>query len=284
MIRFYYIRLLILILLAGCKSTQDNMHLTQMATDDQQDRIQNNPRESANDEQRLLAVKELVEKDALKTARDYFNAAIILQHGHTPEDYLLANTLAKKAVQKNKNIPEAKLLIAQSQDRYLRRLGKPQWYGTQRITYQGKEYLQAIDTTKVSDKERLAMGVRTLKQKLDYYNKMHGKNAQNLTEYMVSDETIAKWQAEIKAELVGTYEDLFKQLKYPAAAKAKNLTGSVLLEFTVDAAGQVKDAVVVKGLGSGCDEEALRIIQLATYKNYTGADHYIRLKVPFGNN
>ena len=50
------------------------------------------------------------------------------------------------------------------------------------------------------------------------------------------------------------------KLKYPALAKEKKLTGSVLVRFIIDTTGMVKKSWVVRGLGLGCDEEALRLI------------------------
>ncbi|HCS22042.1 MAG TPA: energy transducer TonB [Bacteroidetes bacterium] len=49
-------------------------------------------------------------------------------------------------------------------------------------------------------------------------------------------------------------------LVYPVKAKENNIQGRVLIEFVVDEKGKVTNAKVVKGIGSGCDEEALRIV------------------------
>ncbi|MHA6247425.1 energy transducer TonB [Pontibacter sp. CAU 1760] len=60
-----------------------------------------------------------------------------------------------------------------------------------------------------------------------------------------------------------------------------NITGKVLVQYTIDANGNVKDAVVVEGIGYGCDEEALRVIKLAKFKNYMNQDIERRSRVPF---
>lgn len=49
-------------------------------------------------------------------------------------------------------------------------------------------------------------------------------------------------------------------LKYPKVAKRKGITGEVFVQFLVDLDGSIKDAKVAKGIGYGCDEEALRLI------------------------
>jgi periplasmic protein TonB len=49
------------------------------------------------------------------------------------------------------------------------------------------------------------------------------------------------------------------KLNYPAAAQAKNVQGRVLISIVVDTLGHAIDQQVMLGIGSGCDEEALRV-------------------------
>ncbi len=55
---------------------------------------------------------------------------------------------------------------------------------------------------------------------------------------------------------------LSKHLHYPGGAHHRNITGSVFLGFIVGADGKVSDITVLKGLGGGCSEEAVRVISL----------------------
>jgi TonB family protein len=50
-------------------------------------------------------------------------------------------------------------------------------------------------------------------------------------------------------------------LRYPAAATAANVSGKVKIRFTVRANGSLTNLKVVKSLGHGCDEEALRLLR-----------------------
>lgn len=59
-------------------------------------------------------------------------------------------------------------------------------------------------------------------------------------------------------------------LKYPQRAKENGISGPVYLSFTVDKNGKVSDIKVVKGIGGGCDEEAIRIIKLTSGKWKSG--------------
>jgi protein TonB len=67
-------------------------------------------------------------------------------------------------------------------------------------------------------------------------------------------------------ELIGGLEDLQKRIKYPEIAKKAGVEGTVFLQFVVDENGNVMDPAVVKGIGAGCDEEALRAIRTAKFK------------------
>jgi TonB family protein len=55
---------------------------------------------------------------------------------------------------------------------------------------------------------------------------------------------------------------LQKNVQYPEAAKARNISGDVFVSFSVDEAGRLLDAEVIKGVGYGLDEEALRLVRL----------------------
>lgn len=53
---------------------------------------------------------------------------------------------------------------------------------------------------------------------------------------------------------------LRKNLQYPQMARDANVQGKVTLKFVVDEEGRVSNITVVKGIGSGCDEEAKRVV------------------------
>jgi len=57
------------------------------------------------------------------------------------------------------------------------------------------------------------------------------------------------------------YKYIGKKLKYPAQARRMGIEGRVFVQFVVDKDGSITDVVAVKGIGAGCDEEAVRVIQ-----------------------
>ncbi|MCB0698906.1 MAG: energy transducer TonB [Chitinophagaceae bacterium] len=54
---------------------------------------------------------------------------------------------------------------------------------------------------------------------------------------------------------------LAKHIRYPQMARNANISGRVLVSFVVNEDGSVQDARVERGIGGGCDEEALRVVK-----------------------
>jgi hypothetical protein len=82
-----------------------------------------------HDVQRRVRLAALLSEGKVQTASDYYHAAMVYQHGQTPDDYLLAHLLAVTAISKGSQ--EARWLSAATIDRYLRSIWQPQVYGTQ---------------------------------------------------------------------------------------------------------------------------------------------------------
>jgi protein TonB len=59
------------------------------------------------------------------------------------------------------------------------------------------------------------------------------------------------------------YAYLSRNIHYPAVAKENNVQGKVFLTFVVERDGALTDIKVLRGIGSGCDEEAVRVLKAA---------------------
>ena len=57
------------------------------------------------------------------------------------------------------------------------------------------------------------------------------------------------------------YEFVQKKLKYPSQARRMGIEGKVFVQFVVDKAGNITEVTTVRGIGAGCDEEAVRVIK-----------------------
>lgn len=52
-----------------------------------------------------------------------------------------------------------------------------------------------------------------------------------------------------------------KNVVYPQEARDKEISGRVMVGFIVEKDGSISDVKVVKGIGGGCDEEAVRVVK-----------------------
>lgn len=59
---------------------------------------------------------------------------------------------------------------------------------------------------------------------------------------------------------------IHKNLKYPEAALANKIEGFVHVAYEVNNLGEIVSVTVKKGIGYGCDEEAVRLIKLLKYE------------------
>lgn len=51
-----------------------------------------------------------------------------------------------------------------------------------------------------------------------------------------------------------------KRIKYPRLAVQEQVEGIVVVSFVVNRQGEITNAAILKGLGYGTDEEALRVV------------------------
>jgi periplasmic protein TonB len=73
--------------------------------------------------------------------------------------------------------------------------------------------------------------------------------------------TIVEVSAEPKDGLAAFYQSIAEQVKYPSQARRLRVEGKVFVEFVIGKDGKITEVKAVKGIGAGCDEEAVRIIQ-----------------------
>ncbi len=81
-------------------------------------------------------------------------------------------------------------------------------------------------------------------------------------------------------------EYLGKNIKYPAIARENGISGRVYINFIVGKDGKVRDTKLLRGIGGGCDEEALRVVRsMPDWKpgrqNGRNVDVYVNVPVVF---
>ncbi|RMG19339.1 MAG: TonB family protein [Bacteroidetes bacterium] len=109
-----------------------------------------------------------------------------------------------------------------------------------------------------------------------------GQEANNLGELsgeetgeeMAGEESAAEMQPKITGPLISAekmpsfpggeaamYKFLSRKLRYPRAARENLTEGKVYLQFVVNEDGSISNINVLRGIGYGCDEEAVRVIR-----------------------
>ena len=181
-------------------SQTDNSELQKMYNEDQGSRMVRNIDWSVlskQDKERESRVYELIKLGQIVTGKDYYNSAMIFQHGNDTLASSMAVKHMRKAIELDTTIN--KWLLAAAIDRDLMRRQKPQIYGTQYVKNNGETKWKRynIDTTQVTDKERKFYHVETLAEQLE---KERNMNLTPISEFYSKSNSIKKTIKFIKSE------------------------------------------------------------------------------------
>lgn len=72
--------------------------------------------------------------------------------------------------------------------------------------------------------------------------------------------TVVEKQPRFPGGLKEMYKFLGENVRYPEAASKARVSGRVFISFIVTASGKIKDITILKGIGFGCDAEAVRVV------------------------
>lgn len=84
------------------------------------------------------------------------------------------------------------------------------------------------------------------------------KIVQNGEIFVVVEET-----AKPKDGIENFYSFILSNMKYPSEAKENGIEGKVFVEFVVEKDGSLSNMKVLKGIGHGCDDEAMRVLAMS---------------------
>ncbi|HEY0030539.1 MAG TPA: energy transducer TonB [Bacteroidia bacterium] len=77
-------------------------------------------------------------------------------------------------------------------------------------------------------------------------------------------------------------QDFIKEnLEYPRQAQLSNIQGTVVLNFVVEPSGLMTNISVEKSIGGGCDQEAIRVLQLIKWYPGKHDESIARVKMNF---
>lgn len=80
-----------------------------------------------------------------------------------------------------------------------------------------------------------------------------------------SDEVflIVEQNPEPRGGMGAFYKHVNEHIKFPRQATTLGIEGKVFVQFVVAKDGKLTDIEVIRGIGGGCDEEAIRVVQIA---------------------
>jgi len=152
----------------------ENTELEELFIGDQEARLNNGAdvdwsELEKEDQTRRERVLELLQNQEIKTAKDYYHAAMIFQHGTRVADSRLAYSLAWISVTLDPLDDKARWLSAAAWDRMMMKQEQPQWYGTQFTRKNETRNWELYDMAKdaVTDEEREAMNVPPLSEAME---------------------------------------------------------------------------------------------------------------------
>jgi len=79
-------------------------------------------------------------------------------------------------------------------------------------------------------------------------------------------------------KLKGGLRALEQKVHYPEAAKKAGIEGRVIVQFIVNEEGNVENPQIIRGIGGGCDKEALRVVKQAHFTPGKQRDKAVRVQ------
>lgn len=221
-------------------SIEDNKEVKLLYEQDQSDRKVDEIDWSVvgeNDINRRKRIEELLDSNMVLTSNDYHNAAMIFQHGRDSSSYGMAVKMMRKSIELDSTAN--KWLLAAAIDRYLLSKDEKQIYGTQYEMSGPKDQpwqLRKLDTTKISDEERVKFGVETLAEQRENVKRM---NRKKLFQLFVEEKSIEEILDVIKSQNINEpdydiSERAINSFGYKLINQAKHEEALKILRFNTE--------------------------------------------------
>lgn len=92
--------------------------------------------------------------------------------------------------------------------------------------------------------------------------------------------TVVEEQPEFEGGMDAFYRYVMNEMTYPIQARQKGVEGRVDVQFVVEKDGSLSDVKAIKGIGAGCDSEAVRVVQNApSFKPGTQRGYPVRVRM-----
>ena len=94
----------------------------------------------------------------------------------------------------------------------------------------------------------------------DYYELCYSNDSTCQVAREINGESVSTLPTYLGGE-EAMYKYISENLRYPEQAKADGIAGRVFVSFVIEKDGSVTDVEVKRGIGHGCDEEAVRVVK-----------------------
>jgi len=90
---------------------------------------------------------------------------------------------------------------------------------------------------------------------------------------------VVEQQPEFEGGMKALSAYLGENIRYPAPAQRANVSGRVFVSFVVTKTGDIADVKILKGIGLGCDEEAIRVVsRMPNWKPGSQSDRPVNVR------
>lgn len=95
------------------------------------------------------------------------------------------------------------------------------------------------------------------------YNPVYSQNNSDvkIEENTGSEDEVVDQLPEFPGGDKALFDFMHKNVVYPPLAKENGISGKVYVQFVVNTDGSITEVKVLRGIGSGCDEEAVRVVK-----------------------
>lgn len=125
---------------------------------------------------------------------------------------------------------------------------------------QQPEVIEVPDDEEIEDKIEFDLDIEATEQTVIEEIVFRDAPAEEVAEEIF---TIVEDQPTPVGGMQAFYQFVQKELKYPAQARRMGIEGRVYVQFVVDRDGSITEVTTIRGIGAGCDEEAVRVLKNA---------------------
>lgn len=88
---------------------------------------------------------------------------------------------------------------------------------------------------------------------------VNGRIVEIQANYEIFD--VVEEQPQPPGGMSGWQDYMYTNIKYPSKAREMGVEGTVVVAFVINSDGTIQDPEIIRGIGGGCDEEVIRLIQ-----------------------